>query len=148
MLDSLDRSIINALQGGFPLTERPFRDAAGSLGIDEETLIARIEGLLARGSATRFGPMFNADRMGGAFCLCAMSVPAGRFDEVAGLVNAHPEVAHNYERRHELNMWFVLAAEATNRIDEVCQAIEVETGIAVHAFPKLEEFYIGLRVEA
>ena len=53
----------------------------------------------------------SAEAMGGAFCLCAMAVPEGRFDEVMTLVNAHPEVAHNYERQHKLNMWFVLACE-------------------------------------
>lgn len=148
MLDALDRSILNALQGGFPLTARPFRDAAGGLGTDEATLIARIEALLATGAVTRFGPMFNADRMGGAFCLCAMAVPTERFDDVSALVNAHPEVAHNYERRHELNMWFVLAAEDASRIDVLVRRIEGETGLSVHAFPKLEEFYVGLRIEA
>ena len=38
---------------------------------------------------------------------------------VAAQVNAHPEVAHNYERDHALNMWFVLAAERPERIAEV-----------------------------
>lgn len=148
MLDAVDRSIINALQGGFPLSERPYRDAAAALAIGEADLIARIERMLAEGIATRFGPMFNADRMGGAFCLCAMAVPDERFDDVAVLVNAYPEVAHNYERRHKLNMWFVLAAADASRIPELTRVIELETGIAVHAFPKLEEFYVGLRVEA
>ena len=100
----------------------------------------------ANGVITRFGPMFNADRMGGAFCLCAMAVPADRFEEVASLVNAHPEVAHNYERRHALNMWFVLATATRAGIDEMVGRIAAETGIEVHAFPKLEEYFIGLKV--
>ena len=33
------------------------------------------------------------------------------------MVNAHPEVAHNYEREHALNMWFVLATERPSEID-------------------------------
>lgn len=148
MLDATDRAIINALQGGFPLVERPFAEAGAALGLPEAELIERIGGLLASGAATRFGPMFNADRMGGAFCLCSLAVPEDRFDAVAALVNAHPEVAHNYQRLHALNMWFVLATETPARIDEVNAAIEAETGLVVHAFPKLEEFFIGLRVEA
>jgi len=148
MLDATDRSIINALQGGFPLTERPFAAAGAELGIDEAELIARIERLLSSGVATRFGPMFNADRMGGAFCLCAMAVPAARFDEVASIVNAHAEVAHNYERSHRLNMWFVLATDRMNRIDELVQEIAEETALEVYPFPKLAEFFVGLRVEA
>lgn len=86
--------------------------------------------------------------MGGAFCLCALEVPESRFDEVAAQVNAHPEVAHNYERDHRLNMWFVLATETQAAIDEVCARIEAETGLSVLRFPKREEFFIGFRVAA
>lgn len=148
MLDPIDRSIINALQGDFPLTERPFHDAAVRLGLSEDELIERVKRLRASGAATRFGPMFNADRMGGAFCLCALAVPADRFDEVTELVNAHGEVAHNYERRHALNMWFVLATDTPARIDQLAAEISRETGLEVLTFPKLEEFFIGLRVAA
>ena len=148
MLDALDRSIINSLQGGFPLSERPFRDAGAAMNVAECDLIARIERLLASGAVTRFGPMFNADRMGGAFCLCAIAVPPERFEAVAALVNDHPEVAHNYERQHSLNMWFVLATAVPLQIDTVAAEIEMETGLTVHKFPKLEEYFVGLRVEA
>jgi DNA-binding Lrp family transcriptional regulator len=148
MLDAIDRSIINALQGGFPLTERPFADAGRALGLEEGELVARIDRLLKTGRATRFGPMFNADRMGGAFCLCAMAVPAQRFEAVAAIVNALPEVAHNYERHHRLNMWFVLATATPDGIEQARRWIEAETGLEVLAFPKLAEFFIGLKVAA
>ncbi len=148
MLDEIDRSIINALQGGFPLSERPFAEVGEALHLSEGELIERIGRLRQCGVITRFGPMFNADRMGGAFCLCAMAVPADRFEEVADIVNAYPEVAHNYERQHDLNMWFVLATSTPGRIDEMIAAIESSTGLVVHAFPKLEEYFIGLKVTA
>ena len=86
--------------------------------------------------------------MGGAFCLCAMAVPAERFDDVVTLVNAHAEVAHNYERTHRLNMWFVLATDRPEGIERVAQKIEAETGLSVLRFPKLKEFFIGFRVTA
>ena len=87
--------------------------------------------------------------MGGAFCLCAMAIPPGEFDAVdRALVNAHPEVAHNYERTHRLNMWFVLATETKEGIEEVARRIEAETGYRVRLFPKLQEFFIRFRVAA
>ena len=67
---------------------------------------------------------------------------------MAALVNAHPEVAHNYERDHELNMWFVLATERPDDIDRVLAEISSETGLVVHDMRKLEEFFVGLRFEA
>jgi siroheme decarboxylase len=66
---------------------------------------------------------------------------------VAEMVNAHPEVAHNYERSHALNMWFVVSAETPERIDEVIANIEREAGLAVHAMPKTREFFVGFRAE-
>lgn len=147
-LDATDRAILNALQDGFPLTPHPFAEAAAALGLDEATLIARIQRLRDEGAITRFGPFFDAEAMGGAFCLCAMAVPAEKFDEVVTLVNAHAEVAHNYERSHALNMWFVLACEQPRDIARVARKIEKETGLSVLQFPKEHEFFIGFRVLA
>ena len=147
-LDDVDRAIINQLQSGFPLSPHPFEQAAQPLHLDEQGLIARIERLREIGAITRFGPFFDAEAMGGAFCLCAMAVPDDRFEDVVTLVNAHPEVAHNYERSHRLNMWFVLACETADAIEKVAKKIERETGLQVLRFPKLKEFFIGFRVHA
>lgn len=147
-LDATDRRILNALQDGFPLSPRPFADAGAALGLSEAELITRVQALREIGAITRFGPFFDAEAMGGAFCLCAMAVPAARFEEVVTLVNAHPEVAHNYERSHALNMWFVLACESLADIAMVADRIETETGLKVLRFPKEHEFFIGFRVKA
>ncbi len=147
MLDAVDRRIINALQGGFPVSERPFAEAAVSLGLTEEALIDRLRRLRQTGAISRFGPLYNAERLGGAVTLAAMAVPQERFEEVTAIVNAHVEVAHNYERDHRLNMWFVIATEHPARIGEVIGEIERETGLVVHDMPKQEEFFIGFRVD-
>lgn len=147
-LDDTDRAILNALQDGFPLTPRPYDDAAQPLGIAGSELISRLTRMRQIGAITRFGPFFDAAAMGGAFCLCAMAVPEDRFDEVLAQVNAHPEVAHNYERTHALNMWFVLATDRPDGIERTAQDIEAETGLKVMLFPKLEEYFIGFRVQA
>jgi DNA-binding Lrp family transcriptional regulator len=147
-MDDLDRRIINTLQGGFPVSERPFLDAAEMLEISERELIDRIENLLETGVLSRFGPMYHAERLGGGLTLAALAAPPERFDEVTALVNAHAEVAHNYERDHELNMWFVLATERPDDIERVLAEISTETGLVVHDMRKLEEFFVGLRFEA
>lgn len=147
-MDELDRRIINGLQGNFPIAPRPFREAARNLGTDEATLLNRLEALLEQGILTRFGPLYNADRLGGAFTLCAMSVPAADFERVAGLINALPEVAHNYEREHRLNMWFVLATGDPARITQITSRIESQTGCGVLELPKEAEYFVDLRLAA
>lgn len=147
-LDEIDRLLINRLQDGLPLEHAPFAAVAREAGLSEPEVVARITQLREIGAITRFGPFLDAEAMGGAFCLCAMAVPVDRFDEVMTLVNAHPEVAHNYERQHRLNMWFVLACEKPDQIADTAARIEGETGLKVLRFPKQREFFIGFRVEA
>lgn len=147
-LDATDRLLINRLQDGLPLRHDPFSSVAGEAGLQEAEVVDRIARLREIGAITRFGPFLDAEAMGGAFCLCAMAVPAERFEEVMTLVNAHPQVAHNYERQHKLNMWFVLACERPEQIAEAALRIEGETGLQVLRFPKLKEFFIGFRVNA
>lgn len=144
-MDAVDRAIINALQDGFPICDRPYAAAAERLGIGEAELLQRLMALRAQNTITRFGPLFHAERLGGALTLAAMRVPPAELERVAALVNAHPEVAHNYERAHEFNMWFVLATETEEQLHATIQAIEAETGHPVYNMPKLEEYYLNLR---
>jgi DNA-binding Lrp family transcriptional regulator len=147
-LDAVDRRIINALQGGFPLADEPFRVVAQELGLDQASLIARIEHMIEKKTLTRFGPMFQVERMGGAFVLAALAVPEADFERVAEQVNALPEVAHNYRRAHRLNMWFVLATETPAEIEAAIDRIERETGLSVFAFPKEREYFVEMRLVA
>lgn len=147
-LDEVDRAIINGLQGGFPICAEPFKVAAQALGLDESTLIERIGRLLQSNVLTRFGPLFNADRMGGANVLAAMSVPRKEFERIAEFVNLQPEIAHNYRRDHALNLWFVGAAETPEKVEAAFAYIESVTGYQVYRFPKEKEFFVQLMLTA
>lgn len=147
-MDELDRAIVNALQGGFPICDAPYREVAQRLGLTEAELIARLQRMLETKTLTRFGPMFQVERMGGAFVLAALAVPEADYERVAGQVNALPEVAHNYRREHALNMWFVLATETPEGIPAAIGKIERATGLKVHAFPKLKEYFVEMKLHA
>ena len=143
-IDLESAQLIDRLQRALPLTERPFADVARELRLNEGQVIERLDRLLSGGVLTRIGPLFHIERAGGQFILAALQVPAARYDEVAALVNALPEVAHNYRRDHELNMWFVVAAETPEAAWAACDHIEAATGLPVHAFPKEREYFVGL----
>lgn len=145
-LDSIDRRLIDELQGGFPICAEPYAEVASRLGIAEAELLARLERLLAERVLTRFGPMYQIERMGGAFTLAALAVPEARYEAVAALVNALPQVAHNYRREHALNMWFVLATETPAGIGEAIARIERETGLRVRNFPKEREYFVEMKL--
>lgn len=147
-LNDVDARLVNHLQEGFPLVDRPFAAVAAELGLSEDEVIERLRRLLAQGILTRFGPLFQIERAGGRFVLAAMAVPEARFDEVAAQVNAWPEVAHNYRREHRLNMWFVVAAETPEAAQQALERIEDQTGLDVLAFPKEREYAVELKLDA
>lgn len=147
-MDQIDRDLINGLHGGLAICERPYQEAAQRLGLSEDELLARLTRLLADGVLTRVGPLYQIERMGGAFTLAALHAPAEQFEQVAQCVNALPQVAHNYARDHELNMWFVIATETPGEIDTVIAQIERETGCSVFNFPKSREYFVELKLKA
>lgn len=155
MLPADDLALIAALHGGFPLSDRPYADAAACLGCSEEMLIERLQHLLAHGDLTRFGPLFQIERAGGRFVLAAMAVPEARFAEVAQLLRDMPEVAHNYRRESALsatmadtplNMWFVIAVGSPQEVPRVIARIESACGLTVFEFPKEREYFVELRL--
>lgn len=147
-LDATDRALINALQGGFPLCDEPYRVVGEKLGLTEAEVLARLRGLLDSKVLSRFGPMYQIEKIGGAFVLAALKVPEADYEAVAAQVNALAEVAHNYRREHVLNMWFVLATEAPEGITAAIAKIEAVTGLPVFAFPKEREYFVEMKLDA
>lgn len=148
LMDELDRRIINELQGGLPISDYPYAEIAARFAITEQELIARIDSLLKRKILSRFGPMYHAERMGGSLSLATMQIPPGDFERVAEIVNTLPEIAHNYERDHRFNMWFVLATETPQAHAEALKKIAHETGYPVYDMPKIKEYFVGLHFKA
>jgi siroheme decarboxylase len=147
-MNEVDRNIINHMQNDFPVCEAPFAVMAEQLKLDEEVLMQRVQALLDDGTLSRFGPMYNIEKLGGKYCLVAMSVPNHDLESVIKVVNSYPEVAHNYERDHDFNVWFVLAAETITELEDILKQIEQKTGYSAYDMPKLDEFYIGLKFDA
>lgn len=143
-MDDLDRRLINRLQLGLPLVRHPWQVLAEELGSTSTQLLDRLHELLEDGLLTRFGPMFDVERLGGAFTLAALAVPEERFDAVAELLETLPEVAHNYRREHAWNMWFVLGCANEQAVHDTLQRIEATTGLAVLNLPKEETYHVGL----
>ena len=143
-LSPLERDFINNYQGNFPLEERPFESIATQLNCTEDKLIETVNNLKNQKLLSRFGPLYDAARLGGGLTLAAIAVPEDQYESVTERVNSYAEVAHNYRREHELNMWFVLATETPEEIAQIISSIEKTTGLTVYNFPKQQEFYIGL----
>ncbi|MBK1873758.1 Lrp/AsnC family transcriptional regulator [Marinobacter sp. 1-3A] len=143
-LTPIEKVLINRLQHGLPLVRNPFAAVADELKLSEQQILDTVKKLLSDGVLTRFGPMFHAGEMGGALTLAAMRIPEADFERVTEQVNSFDEVAHNYRREHDLNMWFVLATETQSAIASTISAIEDTTGHPVYNMPKEQEFHVHL----
>jgi DNA-binding Lrp family transcriptional regulator len=125
------------------IVARPFQRLGERLGADEAAVLATLRRLNGRGAISRVGAVF-APRRVGASTLAALAAPAGRLEEIAGLVSAHAEVNHNYQREHDWNLWFVATAADGATLSAVLAAIEAETGCRVISLPLEREYHIDL----
>lgn len=144
-MNELSRRLIDGWQGGFPLCERPFAVVAEQVNASEDAVLQTLRELLADGTLTRFGPLYQIERLGGAFSLAAVQAPEAEFERIAAIVNGFPEVAHNYRRNHAFNMWFVLATETPAGMNDTVERIAAATGLPVFNFPKEREYFIEAR---
>jgi DNA-binding Lrp family transcriptional regulator len=73
-----------------------------------------------------------------------MCLPPDALERVAAQVSAQPEVNHNYEREHALNLWFVATAADAMALERALARIEQSSGYAVLRLPLIEEYHIDL----
>ncbi len=144
-MNELRRRLIDEWQGGFPLCEQPFAVVAERLDTSEDAVLQALRELLADGTLTRFGPLYQIERLGGVFSLAALQAPEVEFERITCIVNEFPAVAHNYRRDHVFNMWFVLATETPAGMNDAVARIATATGLPVFNFPKEREYFIEAR---
>jgi len=142
-LSPLERAIVNRFQHGFPRVPRPYAAMGAEVGCSEAQALAAVRALSARGVLQRVGAVVRSGSVG-CSTLAAMRVPTERLAEVAAFVSAIPEVNHNYEREHELNLWFVVAAPDEVRLQAVLDDIAEVTGIEVLDLRLVEAYHIDL----
>lgn len=128
-LNDLDRRILSAIQGGFPIASRPYAQLAEDFDCTEADALASVAGMRTSGVIRRIGAIFDSARLGYRSTLCAIAVPPERVEEVAAVISAYPNVTHNYQREDRYNVWFTLIAPSAERISEILREIAGTTGI-------------------
>lgn len=161
-IDATDRKLLDAVQAGIPLVERPYGALGESLGLAERDVIERIARLKAEGFIRNIGAIFDTARLGYRSSLVGFRVREESVDEAAAVINGHPGVSHNYLRRYTLsdssgvdsccpyNIWFTLAVSPESRLglETSLETLARETGAdAARLFPALRVFKIGVRLD-
>ncbi len=147
-MDEIDLELLSAVQDGFPVSPRPFRDLGAALGLEEEEVILRLADLQKDGLVRRIGPILDLRKLGRSGMLAALKVSRKEADSAAQVINEYPEVSHNYLRPDEsgYNLWFTVSA-SEERIQEILQEIKTKTGRKMLVLPTLRIFKIGVKFD-
>lgn len=147
-MDKVDRKILNAIQSGFPLAMRPYRELGRRFDLKEEEVFERVKKLKAQGVIRRIGGNFHSRKLNFTSTLCAAKVPAEQLDAFVEIVNRHAGVTHNYLRNHEYNVWFTFIAPTTADIERSLQEISKSSGVRdVHSLPAVKMFKVKVDFE-
>lgn len=130
-------------QRDFPLCHRPFAALGASEELSESEVIDYLQQLKDRAILGRIGAAVRPNTVG-ASTLAAMSVPPDRLPDIAQTVSAIPGVNHNYEREHDINLWFVVTAASRLEVTRTLDMISRRTGIRVFDLPLERAYHIDL----
>lgn len=128
-LSGIDRAILDALQRGLPVVERPFALIARDLGMSEGQMVARAADLKRAGYIRRLGAFFSSRRLGYRGTLIALSVEEDRLAAVANFVNRFSGVTHNYQREGKYQLWFTLLTLGAEEKQAVLSALSERDGV-------------------
>ena len=127
-LDSFDRALIAATQGGLPLVARPYEAVGAMLGVSGEQVRERLAHMLEQGLIRRIGAVPNHYRLGyTANGMTVWDVDDARVDALGEQVGALPGVSHCYRRPRELPRWpYNLYAMLHGRTRDAVEAQRVQ----------------------
>jgi len=99
MLTDLEKKVIASIQEDLPVTERPYQEIAGRIGISEDDLLDTLRRLCDRGVIRRFGATLRHQRTGyKANAMGAWKVDERRIDEIGRIMASFRQVSHCYRR--------------------------------------------------
>jgi DNA-binding Lrp family transcriptional regulator len=147
--DPLDRTLLDQIQAGIPLTEKVWDTIGEQLGITGSEVLRRLRLLHDAHILRDIGPVIEPGEVGlEASSLIALRVAPERIREVAAIINEYEEVSHNYQRDHTYNLWFTLTASSPQELamvrEEICRRAGLEAKDVLD-LPRVQRFKIGVR---
>lgn len=142
-MDDLDKRILDVLQQGLEICERPYQAVADAAGVSERDVIERIQKLKEDGIIRRVSAFFDPRGIGYKSTLCAVKIPEDKIETAVAIINSFDEVTHNYLRDNELfNVWFTVIAIGDEGIEEVVSDIQAKLGLAISNFSSVDFYKI------
>jgi len=130
-----DREILIAIQDGIPLVREPFAEASEALGLSQETLVERLNGMKEDGTIRRFAPNINQRKIGiTANAVVVWMVPEEELPRVVEAMLGHHEISHCYRRatipgKWEYNLYTVVHDYDRASVDWFVRTLSKETRV-------------------
>jgi len=128
-LTELDKRIVRALQGEFPLVAEPYKTLAEQVGVSEELFMDRVKVMQETKKIRKMGAVLCHREVGfKANVLVAWEVPAERLDEIAQQMAASPSVTHCYDRNTAPDWSYNLYTMVHGHSREECEQVVRDLG--------------------
>ena len=122
--DELDVAVIRATQGGMPVVEEPYSAAAAALGMEQDRLLAHLEGMQERRLLRRVAAILFHRRAGfSANGMGVWEVPEDRVMELGPRMAAFRGISHCYQRPTYADWPYSIFTMAHGRSKDECDAI-------------------------
>ena len=144
-MDDKDKELLNLLQDGLPLCERPFGELARQTGLSEDDVLSRVRAMKEDGTIRRIGGVFDSGALGFVSTLCALSVPEEKIEGAVKAINRYTGVTHNYLRDHAYNIWFTATAQSQERLDQMIAEMQQNVGADIHCLPAIQKFKVNAK---
>lgn len=106
VLNEQDYRLIAEIQGGLPLTSHPYAEIGERIGLDEKTVIERIDAMLESGIIKRLGIVVRHHELGyTANAMVVWDVPDERLNELGERLGALDCITLCYQRPRRLPDW-------------------------------------------
>ncbi len=106
VLNETEQRLISLIQGGLPISSRPWVDIARQMNLDEDEVLNQVRKLQERGLIKRFGLVVRHHELGyTANAMVVWDVPDDRVRAVGQALGCHDCVTLCYQRPRRLPQW-------------------------------------------
>lgn len=121
MLSKLDKKIIVLISQDIPLTEKPFRDLALKLGIEQKELFKRLRSYKKKYFLRKFCATLNHRKIGYKYnAMVVWNIPERLVDRTGSLMAAFTQISHCYERKRAAGWNYNLYSMIHGRSKKEC----------------------------
>lgn len=146
----MKNQILYRVQEHFPLIERPFKQIADELNLNEDEVIKILQEEKKNKIIRQTSAIFDTKKLGYTSSLVAFEIDEKDIDNAVEILNSHPGISHNYERNHSYNIWFTLAIAPNSKstLEETIEILAKLTNAKDYIMlPTLKLFKIAVKLD-